>query len=51
VRETTEEANNLNTILTSMVDSYAGSEDRAQAAREVLKVVKTQLKLIVGEGN
>ena len=43
VRETKEDAKALKVILTNMVT--------AMGADAVLKVVKTQLELIVGEGN
>ena len=47
VRETKEDADALRVILTNMVDAFADGGDRAVAAGEVLKVVKSQLGLIV----
>lgn len=51
VRETKEDAEALKVILTNMVKAFAAGGDRAVAAGEVLKVVKKQLGLIVGDGN
>ena len=50
VRETARDYEDLKRVLVSMVDGYAArGVGRAKGAEEVLKVVKTELKLIAGE--
>ena len=52
VRESAKDYEHLKRVLGNMVDGYAlRGVGRAKAAEEVLKVVKTELDLIVGDGN
>jgi len=52
VRESAKDYEHLKRVLGNMVDGYAlRGAGRAKAAEEVLKVVKTELDLIVGDGN
>jgi len=49
VRETARDYKDLKRVLSNMVKAFAAGGDRAEAAEEVLKVVRTELKTIVGE--
>tara|TARA_R100001163_G_scaffold65027_1_gene60816 strand:- start:294 stop:512 length:219 start_codon:yes stop_codon:yes gene_type:complete len=51
VRETKEDAKALKVILTNMVKAFADGGDRATARDEVLKFIKTELDIIVSDGN